>query len=399
MSDLNKNRHNVLYISSWYPNRNNPTHGIFVKRHAEATALFHNISVIHVCSCLNLKSIYETEITEENNVFSVVVYYKKVLFPIPGISHIMKMFRYIKAHFIAYQSIIEKKGKPELIHLNIIYKAGLIALIFNRLYQTPFIISEHWSGYMPEDGSYKGFLKKLITSRAVRRASAVLVISEKMKENMLRHKLNNKYYKIPNVVDIKLFKPRENRNDKSGTINMLHVSSLNDREKNISGILKAISLLSKISSNFRLDILGDSEEKQEFEKLAEKLGILNKHVFFHGHKNPKETADFMRNADFFLMFSNYEGLPCVLIEALASGIPVVATHTGGIPEHIDYGQGMLVKTNDVEKLVKTLQEMIDKHTDFSPSELSRYAAENFSYQQVGRQISNIYQKTILNKGE
>ncbi|MDQ3190235.1 MAG: glycosyltransferase [Bacteroidota bacterium] len=395
MSTANK-KLKVLFISSWYPNRNNLSHGIFIKRHAEATSLLHQISVIHACADKNIKKgTFETEETLENNVLSVVVYYKKVNSLLPVISSIIKLYRYINAHFIAYKCIEKQMGKPEILHLQVIYKAGLIALIFHKLFKIPLIISEHWSGYMPEDGNYKGFLKKLITRLSVKKAKSIIVVSEKMKENMLRHKLYNQYTNIYNVVDEKLFKPalfpKEKENNK---IHMIHVSSLNEKEKNISGILRTIKKLSGSRDDFQLEFIGESDEKFQLEKMASEMGILNNYVFFKGWKSPGETAELMRKSDFFLMFSNYEGLPCVLIESLASGIPVIATNTGGIPEIITKEQGLLVTVKDEDELFKTINEMLDNYKNYNSKELSNYAKENFSYEKVAEKISTIYQTVI-----
>ena len=394
---INKERKKskVLFISSWYPNRNNPSHGIFIKRHAEAVGLFHSIAVIHACPDANIiKGNFEIEESERNNVLSVVVYYKKVDFYFPPVSHLLKFYRYVKAHFIAYNRVLGKMNKPDLLHLNVIYKSGLIALLFNQIYHIPFIISEHWSGYMPEDNSYKGLFRIFITKLAVRKSKRIVVISEKMKECMLKHKLFNHYITVPNAVDTQIFKPLNRVIKKNEKTRIIHVSSLNDREKNISGILRAIKKLASARNDFEIDFVGDSDEKVKFEKMALEMGILNTFVFFKGWKNPIETSEHIQRSDFFLLFSNYEGMPCVLIEAMASGIPVIATQTGGVPEIITQEQGILVPVNDEGLLLQAIEIMIDTHKNYSSENLRKYALANFSYAETGKKIAEIYHSVI-----
>nr|MBA3901826.1 glycosyltransferase [Bacteroidota bacterium] len=219
---LNKTIH-ILFLASWYPNRNHKSHGIFIKRQAEAAALFNQISTLHVCSDEKIKGNYQIISNEENGVKSVVAYYKKVNSNIPFLSNFIKSFRYIRAHFIGYNFIKRNSGKPDIIHLNVVQKAGLGAIFLQLRYKIPLIISEHWSGYMPEDGSYKGFYQKLITKTLFRKARAVIVLSEKMKNGIMAHGLKGDYHIIPNAVNHQVFKLKE-KNQTTGKKKLVHIS-------------------------------------------------------------------------------------------------------------------------------------------------------------------------------
>ncbi len=376
---------NVLFIPSWYPNKSNPTLGIFIKRHAEALSALHNISVINTISDAQTpENTIETDST--NNIYTVTARYKKANFP--G----TKLIRSLKAFKKAYEIFVKEKGKPDIIHLHVIYPAAYYILFTIFFRDIPVVISEHWSGYMKEDGNYKGALMKLITGKIVKRANAIIAVSEKMKSAMLSHNLQNNYHIVPNVVDTNLFHSNNN-NKKNELFTFIHVSSINDREKNISGILRVAKKLSKQKQNFILNIIGDSNELNAFIKLAQELGINNKYVFFKGTLPPQEVADEMRKSDAFLMFSNYEGLPCVILEALACGLPIIASITGGIPSVINAKNGLLVEPKNEGQLLSSMEKMIGDHP-YNKTEIASSAVALFSYSSVAKQIDSIY-KTII----
>src|SRR5436853_6597560 len=119
-----ENKKHILFISSWYPNRNDPTHGIFNQHFAEAASLYNNISVLHVCSDENLKTEFEFVEENKNKIFTLTVYYKKIKSGFPFLSALKKKNRVIKAFELGYEKLF-KKGKLDLIQLNVIMPMGL----------------------------------------------------------------------------------------------------------------------------------------------------------------------------------------------------------------------------------------------------------------------------------
>lgn len=385
-------RKKILFLPSWYPNRTAPGLGNFIQRQAAAVHEFHDVAVLYAVADPSLREGFEVDIYDNNGLLEVIVYYKKASSFFPGLDALRKYQKYFDAWRKGYSQLIALFGQPDLIHLNVIWRAAIFARSLQEKLNIPLIISEHWSGYLPEDGSYEGTIMKMYTKGIVRNASAVIAVSQRMKEAMLSHGLKNDYYIIPNVVNTELFHPAPSLPE--GKIKMLHVSTVNDREKNISGLLNVISKLSEKRKDFILEIIGDSEERAGFEKMAEGMGILGKQVEFLGYKTIDKVAEHMRRTHFFVMFSNYEGLPCVILEAMASGLPVVATRTGGIPTVVNNERGMLVDVQDEEGLLNVLDAMIDKWNVFDRDKLRKYAEENFSYHNVGRQIAEVYEQVL-----
>jgi glycogen(starch) synthase len=267
---------------------------------------------------------------------------------------------------------------------------GLLFLLFTRLRKIPFVFTEHWSGYLPASGDYKGFARKLLTRRLVKRASAVTTVSENLKNAMLAHQLVGRYHVVPNVVDTELFRLPVDRKP-GAKKRILHVSGLVP-VKNIPGILRVTKRLVERRDDFELIIVGDSRYRESHERLAVDLGIDNKVVHFLGGKGAAEVAGYMRDSDFLLLFSNYENSPCVIVEAMASGLPVIATDVGGIPELVNEKNGILVPPKDEEELLRALISMMDNYDKYDRKYIRDEAVKRFSYETIGQQFCNIYQR-------
>jgi glycosyltransferase involved in cell wall biosynthesis len=107
-----------------------------------------------------------------------------------------------------------------------------------------------------------------------------------------------------------------------------------------------------------------------------------------------EVAKTLQKADFFVLSSNYENLPCVLIESLSCGVPVVSTNVGGISEIINTENGILVKPNDLSVLVNALKQMMMTFDRYDKTKLHAMAEGNFSYPAIGEKLSSIYANAI-----
>ncbi len=389
-------RLNILFLSSWYPSRVLPELGNFVQRHAEAAALYSNVAALFVCSDRSCKQ--KIEITESiiNNVFTVNVYYKKVEHSFPIISQFQKAARFIHGHIAGLKAVNKKFEKIDLVHHNVLYPAGIIAWYLKVFKNIPYITTEHWTGYLPADGSYKGFFRKLITKNIACNSDCLAPVSLDLQKAMESHGLKSNYLIVPNVVDIKLFHPQQNKIANSKT-RIIHISTLDDEQKNISGILRVIKKLTEKNAGFELHIISDNPDSSALEQLAAELGLLNKQVFFLGLKLKEELAAILRQADFFVLFSNYENLPCVLIESIASGIPVIVTRVGGMPERISDKLGIIVEPKDEAGLATAMEWMLSNYAAYDTAYLRDYAEEHFSNEKIGQQFHRIYLEILNNK--
>lgn len=155
-------------------------------------------------------------------------------------------------------------------------------------------------------------------------------------------------------------------------------------EKNFASLILAISELIREGLDVRLAILGEGGLRGELHKMASELCISD-HVYLSGYL--ENAKDYLIFFNIFCMPSLTEGLPMVLLEAMAAGIPIVASHVGGIPDVLDHGHaGLLVRSGDLQALKKAIVDIIN-----NPNAASKRAKNAFS------RVQNKYSSEVMGK--
>ncbi|MDR1729289.1 MAG: glycosyltransferase [Prevotellaceae bacterium] len=380
----------VLFISAWYPHRYDLMSGLFVRKHAEAVNLYCNAAVLYVHPDENIDA-FEIIEQKHNGLREVIVYYpvntKNIFYKI------FKAITYIRAYRKGYKYITKGGFFPDIVHANILTRTGVMAYLLKMFKGIPYVITEHWSRYLPNRSEYNGYIRKKVTERVVAHAAAVLPVSASLKRAMSDCRLSNPNYVVVNNVtdnfflDKKTVYPRTKKR-------MLHVSCFDERAKNISGILRTVSKLSGMRNDFELMIIGTGVDFDKVYAYAETLGLPPDAVLFLGEKTPAEVSEWFGNSDFFVMFSNYENSPVVILESLISGKPVVSSDVGGISEHVNDTNGILVPPEDEAELLKSLDYMLDNFRNYDPEKMKREAIEKYTCASVGKKIEAVYLQVL-----
>jgi|GEM_PF-38779 len=386
-------RFNILFLTKWYPNKFDPQLGVFIRKHAKAVSEFCNVNVLYVCPDNTIISKYETVVSNKQSCIEIIVYYKKSnsIF-----KSIINPYRYILANRIGIREVQKGLGAIDLIHVNVLNRPGLIALIIKKIKGIPFIITEHWTGYV--SGSYEksSLLKKWLNKLIIKNASAITTVSESLRKKMIELGLQGNYKVIPNVIEtidpITLFtNPLKNSQQK---IKILTVADLVDSHKNISGIIKAVADISKQNQNIEYHIIGDGPDKSMLSSLADSLQDDAKFVFFHGRQTNEYVYDFLRQIDFVVINSNFETFSVVAAEALANGKPVISTICGGPEEFINPDYGILIEPGNQSQLEEAIIKMISTYKTFDAKKLNQYITQKYNYQSIGKQFYTIYKSLI-----
>jgi len=390
---LNQDRLNILFISAWYPNKTNPTLGNFVEKHVRAANLYCNTQVLHAVFVNkdNGKHL-DFDYKIENNIPVLRVYINNKKYGISFIDKLIRFYSYFRAYRKGWQFLIEKHGKPDILHANILYPTGTIALLFNKIYKLPFIITEHWTGYMPNDPNKIGAIHKVVSKMVAEKASKILPVSEDLMDAMIKHNITGNYQVIPNVIDTNLFKVNPKVNN-PGKFRFIHISSLDNTQKNIRGILRAVNQLSKNRKDFELLIIGDGDA-EKYLQMAEEMNILNSFVKFESEKTTEEIAQALQSSDCLLMFSNYESFSVVIAEAMACGLPVIVTRVGGLANNLSPKHGIVINAVNETALTNSMNQMINNISNYNKEEIASFA-EKFSFEKVGKSFFNIYNETFI----
>ena len=379
-----KRRLRILFLPAWYPSDENSVAGVFVKEHAQAVALYNDVVVLYdEGSGEHVKGIYKTVSDKiEDGIRTIRIRHKKS--PIPKTSY----FIYLWSIFRAFRKLMRERWRPDIIHAHV-YSAGVPAVILGKIYKIPVVITEHWSGFP------RRILRTFDILRArfaMNRAKILLPVSQNLKEAIKSYGIKNRFQVILNVINTEMFHPSTSqyRNEKKRILLVALLSPI----KGIPYLLRALAQLKEKRQDFVLDIVGDGPNRQEYEELVKKLG-LGDMVRFHGLKSKPEVAEYMRQCDFFVLPSLWENLPCVLIEAMASGIPVIATDVGGVKEMINENVGILIPPKNIKALEEAIKDMLSVCANYSPENITKYAKEKFSYPVVSQRLDEIYRKMLV----
>lgn len=381
----------ILLISSWYPSKEHSTLGNFVQKHAEAIQPLVDLEVLYVTSSPT-DSIEHSII---NNVSTTVVYYQKITTKIPLISSLLKYKKSMESFDKGLDYLKKERGSSnfDLVHCNISFPAGYFALELKRRNNIPFVLTEHWTAFTKETNGYKKFnyLTKKAIQQTVKEASRLLPVSESLKNDMADLGLAQQSIVIPNVVDCNLFSPIEKK--ENGRIKILHVSTMDDKQKNATGLLNVIKKIAEYRNDFVLQIVSDDNFEQT-SKLIDKLEI-SEFVTLEKTKTTAEIVRYFQTADFFILFSNYETFSVVLAESWSCGIPAVYSNCGGLTTIDNPDLGMQIEIGNEIELEKSIVELLNNYKRYNKQTIRQFALNNFDKEVIGHQIFEVY-KEVLN---
>jgi len=384
---MSSQKKHIVFLPRWYPNKTDPMWGIFVKKHAEAASRKNMISVLYLAPLDQPNAKTEIAESKEGNLYTLYIYFKKPR------NSILYFFRFLSLFFWGIRKI-NKTRKIDLLHIHILSRMGLLAYLYKLVSGTPYVITEHWSRYLPSVNTFKGNTRLALTRLIVRRAKAVLPVTKDLSNAMQSFGLKNSHYTIvPNVVDEFFFTPKMIKK-KNQNKRIIHVSTFEDRSKNISGIINGIKQLLEYRQDFTMIFIGEGMDFEKMKSLKATLNIKDAHIQFLGLLEGAKLVNEYIQADFMLINSKYENMPVVINEAFACGLPVLSTNVGGISEHLDNSRGRLMPVNDSKAFIQNFNWMLDHCHDFDSDNIRKYAIEHFSYEKIAEELDTIYENAL-----
>jgi glycosyltransferase involved in cell wall biosynthesis len=390
-------RYKVLFVASWYPNRINNVLGVFVKRKALAVLKHCDVAVLYVCRDTSLTDKrYELDAVWEDGLYTVRVYFNPKS---KGIrAKIAFNFMFFKAHFIGWRYIRKSWGHEDLMHVNVIDRAGYFTLMINLLKGTPYVITEHST---PDIKFVKGETNKthvplkFLKGAVLKRSYFANVDSKASLDYLHKVGFTGNFGIIQNVVEINPDYLTSAGNKKDGIKRAVHISILNER-KNVSDIIRAfVYLYNDLNKkNIELHIIGNGEQKEALKKLASENGILDNCVIFHGYVDDAEKLKILTDADFHILNSDEEGFSVVTAEAILYGIPVIATKCGGPEDFVTKETGLLIDRRNLDQLKEAILYMVEHSEEYDPKTLQEYGRNKFSPEVIGEITYNVYKQAV-----
>lgn len=369
-------RPRVLFLTTAYPTPDLPVAGVFVREHALAAAEHADVAVLHLDRREGATARLRVEPLPDEPLPAWRVSYPYRPLPLSVLAH------YVAAG-LGYR---QTRFAPDLIHAHF-FLAGVPAVLLGRLARVPVVVTEQWSIFLPSDPMPLTAPLRLSAGVAFGGAQLVLPPSEALRNGIEAAGLHPPMRVVPNVVDTGLFHPAPSA--ARPPRRLLAVGLLYDA-KGYEFLLEAVSLLER---DVELRIAGDGPLRAALQQQVDELGIGDR-VTFLGLVDKPDVAELMRWADAFVLASRYDNNPSVLIEALASGLPVVATDVGGIPELVDPQSGLLARAQDAPDLARRIGELLDGYDRYDRAGIAARAERRFGRAAVGAALADVY-RTVL----
>lgn len=237
----------------------------------------------------------------------------------------------------------------------------------------------------------EGRLQKIINNFYYQRSWSVPIALSAEVQDTIADFYGLPKQKIPvirNGVDLSKCIPKEDYST-GETVSLLHVGRF-DVPKNHAGLLKAFQKLHAAHPQCRLHLVGDGDLREEMERLTEELGI-TPWVQFHGMQS--NVYPYMHDADLFILPSIYEGNPMTIIEAMGTGLPIVATMVGGIPDMLQNGETGLLVPCETDVICQACAELIgDEALREKLGKNAKRDSSRFSAEFMAQQYCDVYRK-------
>lgn len=392
-------RPKVLVLSRNYPNSVMPSLGLWVKHLVGELSENCDIKVIAPTPYAPPTKLFSDYIKyrqiEKRSVVDGVEIFHPRLIVGPGYSlyNVEGIMYFLSVYFLIKR--IWKTFKFDIIHGNLIYADGFVATLLGKIYKKPVVITEHamWDPWLDKH--------PLVGKQALwaaKNCDRIVAVSRALKICIMDFHNDEKKIKIiPCGVDGSLF-VKNDIEKKSKPKRILYVGWV-AYHKGVDVLLKSMKALKEKKVDVELIIIGQSyykdqkRQENELKELAKQLGV-SEMVYFAGGKSQKEIVEYLNQSSLLVLPSRRETFGAVLVEAMACGVPVVATKCGGPEDIITPDVGVLAEKEDEDSLAAAIKSALDNCDRYQGDKIRKYALENYSWESVGKRFEKLYGETL-----
>lgn len=378
---------NVFIIARGYPTKQDPIWGCFEKDQAAALVQFgHQVTILSVDARfrfywrpLGIQHVQENTISAYN----IFLCPYALLFFIP---------KRLRDRFFAwqldklYQRAVRDHNTPDVIYSHYL-KCTQKAVRLKNKYHIPLIAIEHWSAL-----NIRPIPKyiKYIVENTYPYVNQLIAVSEPLKKSMEDFQTNMPISVVHNMVG------KEFQYDPTCAQQQLTFISTGRLVygKGFDVLVNALYLIQdKLPKDWQAIIVGDGKEKQTLQQLINTYN-LQKHIFLVGQKNKKDIVKLLQQSHIFLFPSRGENFSVAVLEALACGLPVVASICGGIRECINSQNGLLFPVDDTDALANAIIQMLDNIQQYDKLAIAQDCQNRFAPEVIAKQLTTIFENTI-----
>jgi len=368
----------IIEVSRGYPTHKYPLNGIFEFDQAKALSKAgHKV----IFACVDVRSVrrwrkWGIDRFEKDG---VLVY--NFSFPVGAVHGLDSAVQKL-GFSLLFRKIVKEHGRPELVHAHFGDTSACVTKVCAE-HKIPYVVTEHSStvnvDILPEKQQHA--LTKTYSG-----AARVIAVSTPLKDRIKQH-TGVSAVVIPNIVDLSLFSPNRKK-ENSASPKYISAGNLN-AGKGFDVLLRAFSSVSAQCSSATLLIMGDGPELANLKTLARSLGI-ESNVKFYGAYRRDEFADELAKNDIFVLASRGETFGVVYIEAMACGLPVIATCCGGPEDFVDDSNGLLIPVDDIDALCDAMLSMVENLDFYNGPQIAREVQAAYSDKAIAQKLTELF---------
>ncbi|MFO7878294.1 MAG: glycosyltransferase family 4 protein [Desulfovermiculus sp.] len=350
----------ILVLTMLYPSSENPHFGVFIKREVDSLSGHYLQKVIVPIPWRPFResgSLYQSGGQQVNPANEAEVIYKEY-FPLPGALFLPIKGLWFFLFLIGSIKKLKKNFDFDIIHAHNVYPEGFCAALLKKRFKKPLVVTSRGNDLHKLPNNL--FLRPMI-KHVLRDADTVITVSKSLARKARELGADpDKISVMPKGVDVDVFHPMS-KTDARNKLGLpmeksiiLSVGWLIPR-KNPLSFIKVLKSYSDVQRQNLLFVwVGEGPMREEMEGEIGRNELEN-YVKLVGRREPDEIATWMNAADIFMLVSFSEGMPNVLYEAMACGVPVIASNVDGASEIIEHGQnGILVSPNDHQGIAASI---------------------------------------------
>lgn len=376
---------NILIVARGYPSERYPLNGIFEWDQAKALAsMGHRV----VYAAVDLRSIRRTRHFGYESFTRDGVEARAINIPVGAVPEKILYAVGNTALRHLYQKIYREFGSPDVVHAHFLGCAAIAASLCKQE-NLPLVITEHTSSMNTPQLPAAVLLR---AKQAYAQADIRLAVSSVFCQN-LESATGFPFQVIENIVDTGAFCRLASSRSEGTKFRFVAAGGLTHR-KGYDLLLSSFAEVTQENPQCTLTIFGAGEEKNRLLRQAADLGISEK-VLFRGMKNRVEIAEEYALSDAFVLASRLETFGVVYIEAMAAGLPVIATRCGGPEDFVTPETGVLIDVDDGAALTAAMKRMITERPQYDSARISSYVQQRFSPERVAAHLTEVYQQATM----
>lgn len=281
---------------------------------------------------------------------------------------------------------------PDIIHAHVGMQAGEIAMFIKKLYNIPYILTEHAPIEMMDFHIRSKIKYNFITQNS----DANIAVSPNLRDRLNQIYKNSKFIYINNGVNdpLTIIENDIRKKEKDGVINCSLVGALYSKEiKGLQYLLPAMKMLIQENINIYLHICGGGAYLEYYKQLAEQLGIVE-NIIFYGMCDKKKLYKIVSDCNFNISASLYESAGIAVEEACLLGKPQVITNSGGANSLIPDQYAIKVGKSSIAELYKGIKKMIYTYKNFDNKEIRKYGVNEFLMDKSCQKYMELYEMVV-----